>query len=251
MEKEEINEMNLKFNEFEKPGLYLIFSDGSTLPLTKDNIESAVKTYWEDPSKIPPRVRKATEFQRCSFCPLKRVEDMCDAIRPIIPFLGIVDKYVSFDKVIAVFRGDQKDILHISTTTMQQALKYVSILSLLYYCRKGRTYWRYFWGINPLIPGQEIASRLYLNLTFLHNCNREEINKVISKFKEEIKITCENQVARINLICENDAFSNSFVNTQIVTQILSMNLDRALEKAFKNFEETNWSSDPKLIQTDS
>jgi hypothetical protein len=248
MEKEAISEMNLKFKEFEKPGLYLIFSDGSKLILTKENIELTVETYWNDITKIPLQVRKAIEFQRCYFCPLKRIEDMCDAIRPTIPFLEIVDKYVSFDKITAVYRDENKDILYISSTTMQQALKYVSILSLMHYCRKGRTYWRYFWGINPLMHGREIASRLYLNLIFLHNCNMDEINKVILKFKEEIKITSKNQVARMNLVCQNDAFSNSFVNTQIITEILSMNLDKALEAAFKNFEETYRDLDPRPIK---
>jgi hypothetical protein len=248
MEKEGISEMNLRFNEFEKPGLYLLFSDGSKLILTKENIELTVETYWNDITKIPVRVRKATEFERCYFCPLKGIEDMCDAIRPTIPFLEIVDKYVSFDKVTAVYRDDNKDILYISSTTMQQALKYVSMLSLMRYCRKGRTYWRYFWGINPLMNGRETASRLYLNLAFLHNFNMDEINKVISKFKEEIKITSKNQVARMNLVCQNDAFSNSFVNTQIITEILSMNLDRALEAAFKNFGETYKDSDPRPIK---
>jgi len=247
MEKEGMSEINLKFNELEKPGLYLIFSDGSKLILTKENIELTVETYWNDITKIPAQVRKATEFERCYFCPLKGIEDMCDAIRPTIPFLGIVDKYVSFDKVTAVYKDDNKDILYISSTTMQQALKYVSMLSLMRYCRKGRTYWRYFWGISPLMNGREIASRLYLNFIFLHSCNMDEINKVISRFKEEIKITSKNQVARMNLVCQNDAFSNSFVNTQIITEILSMNLDKALEAAFKNFEETYKDSDPRPI----
>jgi hypothetical protein len=52
MKKEEMDRMKLEFDEFEKPGLYLIFSDGSMLPLAKENIEGAVKTYWEDPSDI-------------------------------------------------------------------------------------------------------------------------------------------------------------------------------------------------------
>ena len=102
--------------------------------------------------------------------------------------------------------------------------------------------------MNPLMQGREIASRLYLNLMFLHNCNMDEINKVISEFKEEIRITSKNQVARMKLVCQNDAFSNAFINTQIITEILSMNLDKALEAAFKNFEETYRDSDPRPIQ---
>jgi hypothetical protein len=244
---EGITRINLEFNQFNKPGLYLIFTDGSRLSLTKENIEHTVETYWNDPTKMPPQIKKATEFQRCYFCPLKRLEDMCDAIRPTMPFLDIVDKYVSFDKVTAVYR-ENRDILHVSYTTMQNALKYVSILSLIYFCRKGRIYWKYFFGINPLMGGSEIASKFYLNLFFLHNGNREDINKVIAKFKEEITITTKNQMARMGLVCKNDTFLNAFVNTQIITEILSMDPDKALENAFKDFEDDYKRSDPKLAQ---
>jgi len=162
---------------------------------------------------------------------------MCDAIRPTIPFLSIVDKYVSFDEVTAVFVGED-GILRVSYTTMQEALKYVSILSLMNFCKKGKTYWRYFYGINPLMNPKEIAGRLYLNLYFANNGDKERIKEIITRFNEEIMVTSKNQVMRMNLVCKNDAFMNSFVNTQLLTMLLSMDMDKRLEASINEFGET-------------
>ncbi len=226
--------MDLNFDDFTRKGLYLIFPDSSRLDLTKENIEAVVEKFWNDPAKISPQIKQAAEFQRCHFCPLKRQEDMCDAIRPTMPFLDVVDKYLSFDGVIAVFKGD-RDVLYVSSTTMQEALKYVSALSLMYYCRKGRTHWRYYYGINPLMRPKEIAARLYLNIYFLHNGDKEKVREEITALQEEVMVTSKNQVARMNLVCSKDAFMNAFVNTQISTEFLSMDMDKILEKSFEDF----------------
>jgi hypothetical protein len=231
-------EINIKFDDFKTPGLYLIFKDGSKLVLTAENIEKVVKEFWDNPAKISSSVKKAIDFQRCSFCPMKSKEDMCDAIRPTIPFLSIVDKYVSFDEVTAVFTGDD-GILRVSFTTMQEALKYVSILSLMNFCKKGRTYWKYFYGINPLMNPKEIAGRLCLNLHFINKDYREKIKETITKFNEEITISSKNQIMRMNLVCKNDAFMNSFVNTQLSAMLLSMDMDKKLEAVINEFGETH------------
>jgi hypothetical protein len=125
--------LNLRLSDFEKEGLYLLFPDSTRLELTKENIEKVTNRYWQDLTKIPEDKRKAVEFQRCHFCPHKDKEDICDAIRPVFPFLDIVDQYVSYDKVIAIYKGSEGKSAHISATTMQDALKYVSILSLMRY----------------------------------------------------------------------------------------------------------------------
>ena len=78
-------------------------------------------------------MRKAIDFQKCYFCPHKNQEDICDSIRPMLPFLDVVDQYMSYDKVIAVYKGNEDRLVHVKETTMQDALKYVSILSLLRY----------------------------------------------------------------------------------------------------------------------
>ena len=231
------NEINLNFKNFKTPGLYLIFKDGSKLVLTIENIEKTVKEFWDNPAKITDSVKKAADFQRCTFCPLKGKESMCDAIRPTIPFLSVVDKYVSFDEVAAVFVGDDC-MLRVSNTTMQEALKYVSILGLMHFCQKGKTYWKYFYGINPLMNATEIAGRLYLNLYFINNGDRGKIKDMVTRFYQEITASCKNQVARMNLVCKNDAFMNSFVNTQVAAMFLTMDMDKKLEESINKFGES-------------
>jgi len=229
--------MNLSLSDFKDEGLYLIFPDLSRVILTRDNIQKVTKEYWENPEKIPPQVKSAIEFQRCPFCPLKGQKDFCDALRPILPFLEAIDKYVSFDKVTAIYKGEGKDLYHIADTTMQDALRFVSIMSLMQYCQIGRKYWKYYFEIIPLIGGQEMARKLFLNIYWLNNGDMEAVKKTIATFDEQIRITSANQVKRMNLICKNDAFMNAFVNTQITTVFLSMDIEKSLDKAYEEFEK--------------
>ena len=234
---EEGKSINLRLGDYEQKGLYLILKDSTRLRLTRENVERVTEKFWGDPAKIPPKVKEASEFQRCPVCPLRDSGGFCDGLRPILPFLEVVDKYVSFDKVKAVYTGDEKELFHISDSTMQQALKYVSILSLTQYCQTGRKYWKYFLGMIPLMGAEQIARRLYLNIYWLHKGEKESIDKLISKFKEEITISSKNQVKRLNLICKNDAFMNAFVVTQIITEFLSMDVEKVLKASFDSFEK--------------
>ncbi|MDD2703261.1 MAG: hypothetical protein PHC33_04585 [Candidatus Omnitrophica bacterium] len=229
-------EIQINFDDFEEKGLYLIFPDGGKLGLTRVNIEQTVDVFWRDPARIPEHVKKAAEFRKCSICPLREQQGMCYAIRPTMPFLDIVDKYVSCDEVTAVFKRE-KDILHVSATTMQKALEFVSILSLVYFCETGKIYWKYFYGINPLMDLHEIASRFYLNLFFLHKGEKDKVDGIISKFKDDITVTSQNQSARLNMVCKNDAFLNAFTNTQITGLFLSMDMEDVLKKSFDKFEQ--------------
>ncbi|MGA1979728.1 MAG: hypothetical protein ABSG99_04070 [Sedimentisphaerales bacterium] len=223
--------INLRPSDFGEEGLYLVWEDSKPLALTRDNIEQTAKKFWEDPGRISPKVKAAAEFQRCDFCPLNKIGGLCDAIRPTFPFLDALDKYVSHDRVEAVYK-DNKGGFCVHKTTMQQALRYLSILSLVYYCQVTRKYWKHFWGIMPLMDAQEMAARLYLNFFYLNGGSKRAANKSISKFKEELTITSGNQVKRMNLVCDNDAFMNAFVNTQIITDILSFDIDKVVSEWF-------------------
>jgi hypothetical protein len=229
--------LDLRLSDFEKEGLYLLFPDSTRLELTKENIEKVTDRYWQDPTKIPEDKRKAIDFQKCYFCPHKNKEDICDSIRPMLPFLDIVDQYVSYDKIIAVYKGSEDKLVHVKATTMQDALKYVSILSLLRYNLVLQKYWRYYYGIIPIMSGREVATRVYLNMYWLHQGNLEEIKEMINRFGEELRVSSTNQVKRLNLVCKNDAFVNAFVNTQLVTQFL-VNIEGILTKSFDDFEKS-------------
>jgi hypothetical protein len=227
--------IDLKLSDFEKEGLYLLFPDSTKLELTKENIEKVTDRYWQDLAKIPEDKRKAIDFQKCYFCPHKNEEDICDSIRPMLPFLDIVDKYLSYDKVIAVYKGNEDKLVHVRATTMQDALKYVSILSLLRYNLVLQKYWKYYYGIIPIMGGREVATRVYLNMYWLHKGNLEEIKEMIKRFGEELRVSSTNQVKRLNLVCKNDALVNAFVNTQLVTQFLT-HIEDILTKSFNDFE---------------
>jgi len=214
-------------------GLYLLFDDSVMVSLTKENIEKASTEFWLDSARISDDVKEAAELQRCNFCPLKKIGGLCDAIRPTIPFLDDIDKYLSHNQVTAVY-SDGRNNLTINKTTMQEALKYLSVLSLMYYCRVGRSYWRYFLGIIPTMTPEQIAFRLYLNFYYLNKGKPRLVKKTLSKFHDQIFITSGNQVKRMNLICKNDVFMNAFVNTQLITEILSFNFDKATAEQFNS-----------------
>lgn len=230
--------IKLKVSDFKEEGLYLIFPDLTRLELTKKNIESVSEKFWQDTSKITPEMKKAIDFQKCYFCPRKNKEDICDSIRPILPFLEAIDNYLSFDRVIAAYKSNQDGLLHIKETDMQVALQYVSILSLLRYNMILRKYWKYYYGIIPLMTGSEVACRIYINIYWLHKGDKEEIDKIIAKFKEELSVSSKNQLKRMNLVCKNDVFMNAFVNTQVVSELLTMNIEDAIAKSIEGFEKS-------------
>jgi hypothetical protein len=155
----------------------------------------------------------------------------------MLPFLDIVDKYVSYDRVIAVYKGNEDKLVHVKATSMQDALRYVSILSLLRYNLVLQKYWKYYYGIIPIMGGREVATRVYLNMYWLHKGNLEEIKGMIKRFGEELRVSSTNQVKRLNLVCKNDAFVNAFVNTQLVTEFL-IHEEEILAKSFDDFEKS-------------
>ncbi len=233
--KKNMETIHLTLSDYKQKGLYLLFKDSTRLILTENEIENISRKFWEDPAKIPPEVREAADFKLCPICPEKKHEGLCYALQPVLPFLEVIDKYASYDRVTAVFKGDDEE-LHLSDTTMSTALQYISILSLMYYCRVGRKYWRYYFGVNPFAGISEMRNRLYLNIYWLHKGDLKEIENSINKFKDEIKLTTQSQVKRMRLICKNDAFVNAFANTHIATEILSVDMEEALKKSFDVFE---------------
>lgn len=214
--------LNLKLEEFPDEGLYLIFSDSHRVALTKDRIAQLAQAYWEDPEKIPPQVKKAADFQLCNHCPEKGKDILCCALRPLLPYLEEVDKYMSYDKVTAVYREEKSPILHVSYTSMQEALKYLSFLSLSSYCKMGQRYHRFFEGVIPLMDVQSIASRVYLNVYLEYKGDVEKIKKETARFKEEILESTKCMVKRLHLLCSHDAFLNAFINAELVTEFVDL-----------------------------
>ena len=222
--------INLRLTDFEEPGLYLILKDSTELVFTRENIEKVTREYWINPDKTPPHVKEAVDFQRCPFCPLRGTDDMCDALRPTLPFLDAVDRYSSFDEVTAIYKGDEKGVCHVARTTMQRAIRYISSLSLMEYCQAGRKYGKYFLGTMPMMGTEEIADRIYLNMYWAHEGDKKAVDKLIARFSDEMIRATENQMSRFRMICRKDALQNAFVLTAVITEVLDINKDRRLKE---------------------
>ncbi len=233
--------VSLKLGDYEKRGLYIIFKDGSRLDLSDELVEKITREYWEDPARIPPEVKKAIDFQRCPFCPLESEGGFCNALRPLLPFLEIVDRYVSHDKVIAVYKGHRKEIYRIADSSMQAALLHLSILSLMHHCQAALPYRKYFYGVNPLMSAKEASARIYMNIFWENKGDKELVNKIISEFKIKLTAASKNEMKRLSLICKNDAFINAVVKTQLISEFLSLDYDKILEDAFQRIELENKS----------
>ena len=120
---------------------------------------------------------------------------------------------------------------------MQVAFQYTAILTLTQYCQFGIRYKKYFYGVIPIMMAPEVAKRIYLNAHFLHKGNEKEINSFIKEFSDGVQISSARQVERLNLICKNDIFMNSFVKMQIVTQFLTMDIAKKINKEISQSAE--------------
>jgi hypothetical protein len=223
---------------YEQPGLYLLFRDATRLALTRANIERITARYWSDPARIPPHIKQVVDFKRCGLCPLQGQHDLCDALRPVLPFLDVFDHFSSHDEVVAVYRSASQPMLFVAETTMHGALRDISLLSLMRYCQVGQKYWKYYYGIVPLMSDEEILDRVYLNMYWLNGGDQRKVDQEIGRYTREITMTAQNQIRRLALIAKNDAFLNALVHVQMTGELLSANHARALQQSFDKFMES-------------
>ncbi len=231
-------------NAFPDPGLYLVWPDGRRLDLTRDRIEHLTRAMLDDPTCIPPHVRAAADYQACDICPEKETAEICHSIMTALPFMEEIDRYMSYDTVVAVFRGEDSSILHIVETSMQEALKYVSLLALTHYCEVGRQYGPYFQGIDPLMSPPVIAAAVFRNIYFMAEGDMARVQTLVLKMQEDILQTTRCQANRLRLISARDAFLNAFVATHTTTELVFMELQWHLHRGQKGRERSAVSAGP-------
>ena len=229
--------LSLALREFSRKGLYLIFEDSTVLPLTESEVADVAKRFWADPSKISSEVRRHADFNPCTICPEAGNDVMCYTLRPVLPFLEDIDRYFSYDRVVAVYRGDEDRTFHVADSDMQNALQYICILSLLSYCRVGGQYRKYYHGVIPVMGLTPAVERICLNIYWLHNGDKTEINRFLQQFQQDISVISGNALKRLNLICKKDALLNAFYNMQVTVDLLAMKMDEVLNKAFQTSDE--------------
>jgi len=220
------------------PGLYLEIPNGETWALTSENIEACTRAIFADPTKLPAAVQEAEAFQLCDICPKRGGGDSCHAIRPILAVWDRFEGYKSHDRVRAEYRSLGSDIVVSTDTTMQRALQFVSVMSLMYYCEVGRQYWRYFYGVHPLMSNDDLVTRVYLNMFWACGGNVAKTHALINTFHAEISTTTRCQMERIRLFCHNDVLLNALILTQLASQFLALNVEATLRQRVESFEQS-------------
>jgi len=214
--------------EFPDPGLYLLWPEGLRRDLTRAKIQAHARAMLDDPERIPAHVRAAADYQACEICPERYTAEICHAIMTALPFVDDIDRYMSYDNVTAVYRDPETDALHVAETTMQDALKYVSILALTQYCEVGRQYRRYFDGVDPLMETPDIAAHVYRNIFLETGGDIRETETIVRTMERDILLTTRCQVERLKLISRRDAFLNAFVATHTTAELLFAELHKHL-----------------------
>jgi hypothetical protein len=221
-----------------EPGLHLRFSDGNCLSLTAEYIETRAQALLADPEKIPVHVRDAEAFQLCTICPQQGSGDSCHAIRPIMTVWEGFEHYASHDEVKAVYRSGTDGNMVSADTTVQRALQYVSVLSLMYYCEVGKKYWRYFYGVHPLMATEDLVVRVYLNMFWACGGDKARTQALIETFYDEINVTTRCQMDRVRLFCHNDSLLNALILTELAAQFLTLNVEQLVEEHVRKFGDS-------------
>jgi hypothetical protein len=227
--------MDINADDFGQAGLYLLFPGEKRIVLTREKIESFAHTFESNLDQIPVEIRSAVAFQACSVCPERERAKFCHALPATLAFFEELKDFKSYDHVGAVYKGPGRGLVWVPETTMQEALQFVVILSLMYYCEVGRQYWKYFFGIHPLLGPEEMITRIHLNIYWDCQGDQEKIDRVLRAFGDEITCICRCQVERLRLICKNDALMNAFVNTQAQIECLAMTKGALLEQSFEEY----------------
>ena len=230
--------IQLPFEKYTDPGLYLFFDDGVCLTLTREFIDKTKQRYLQDPQLLPPEVREAQDYELCSICPAKETSEICHAIPTVFPFLEHVNRFLSYEPVTALYRPEPSDspkgdsVLHVARTTVQRAVQYVSILSLMHYCEVGRAYYKYFAGVIPFMDPLMIAERVYLNMYWDLHGDVPAINSLIAQLRYELDVTVRCQMKRLRLFCKSDPFLNAFANMHIATMFLELSIETRMRERF-------------------
>jgi len=212
---------------FPEPGLYLQLPDGEWIVMTHHVVETATRAMLDDPEAIPEHVRAAVDYKPCHICPARATAEICHAIMPVLPFFDALDKYLSHEQVTAVYRDDVG--LTVVKTSMQNALMFITILSLTEYCEVGQEYACFFDGVNPLMPGDLIAKSVFQSIFLASDGDLTKVRNAINTISTDLLETARCQVKRLGLICGRDSLLNAFVNTEMIMQFVELEFEKHLE----------------------
>jgi hypothetical protein len=211
--------------------MYLYFPDGDSLDLSVENIKKLSEDFWANPCLLPPEMREHVDFKTCAVCPFRGQDVLCSAMKPLIPFLEQIEKYLSHDRVTAIYVRKNGEIL-IAETTLQKALQFVTNMALFEYCENAKQFRAYFRGILPFMSLEEAIARLIMNINWLNRNEPGKAGQVIADLRNYVTVTSKSCIKRLGVMCKSDAFRNAYVKTQTFTEFLAMAPEVLTEKFF-------------------
>lgn len=220
--------MKLDSDLYRDEGMYVHCENGTVFNFSLKNVELLADEYWNNPEKINPEIRHNELFKTCSVCPYRGDDVLCSAIKPLLPFLENLNDFKSFDPVTVVFR-DANKVISVKETDMQNALQYLTDMSVFQYCEDMKRYKEYYSGIRPLRSTHENVQTLLLNIFWKSDGNKDKTRNTIKDLHKSIDITTRNCIDRINLICRSDAFKNAYIRTHILGDLIQGYSEKFLE----------------------
>jgi hypothetical protein len=185
-------------------------------------------------------IKSHPAFEKCPNCPFKHKDQLCAAIQPVLPFIEATDYFKSFSKITAYYRNHSDKALYVLETSCQNVFKYIATISLMNFCGTGKKYWKYYFGIHPLMSDDKIVSILYLNIFWLNHGDIDKVNTAIEHFSNTMKDVSLRQVKRLRLIVKSDVLLNSIVKSQAITELLYLRKDEYLKDAMETHTKTKF-----------
>lgn len=230
--------MNIDVENYRKEGLYLHFENGYFLDLSRERVLELAEDYWNDPKKLSLEIKEHEHFKTCSVCPYRGENVMCSALKPILPFLEEMEKFISCDRVNAIY-VDKNHAAHVSSTSLQEALQYVTNMGVFEYCEDTKQYRPYFRGIMPLMSVNDSAALILLNMFWLSGGDKEKVLIKAKDISKAVLTTSRSCIQRIRLVCKSDAFINAYTCTHTLSEVFSRHMDRILNDYFKTPENSS------------
>jgi len=183
--------MKIDNNLYKDEGMYVHCENSTVFDFSLKNVEALADEYWNNPEKLSSEIKHDELFKTCSVCPYRGKDVLCSAIKPLLPFLDNLNDFKSFDPVTVVFRDTGK-VLSIKDTDMQNALQYLTDMSVFQYCEDMKRYREYYSGIRPLRSTSENVQTLLLNIFWKSNGDKEQMRNTIKELQKAIEKCKEN-----------------------------------------------------------
>lgn len=221
--------MKIEAEMLEKDGMYIFFNNGQILDLSKDRIQALGRAGGDGTDRRLESSGERTSIYRDFMGKCSKVN--CSAVKPLLPILEELALVNAQDVVGAVYVNNRV-AQYAPGVSLQQALKYLSDMSLFEYCSKARGYQKYFQGIDPFMGAKEAGARLFMNIYWLEGGEREKVDQTIKEIQRAILFSARCCSTRLDNVCRSDALMNAYVISQGALFTLSMDIEQILSEYF-------------------